>query len=507
MRTAEVVGSLCMATDLGMGLPFGFGLGSTVVAMRLADRLGVDQVTAVQTFYGCLLFYAGCTADADVQADLFPDGLTEHWTAVMFASQRQSMAGVFRALGSGDGGRVRRTVRAVAKFPRAGRGYKHHTEALCEVAEMLAKGIGLPPSVSDLFRLQTERWDGGGPLRRAAGSDLPLAIRIVHVARDATLQRLLHGPVRAVEVVGERAGGAFDPDVVDALSVAMLAEPAEWATAMDVEPPPHLTIQGAQIDEALTALAAFADLADVIGHSSGVAELVALAAKHLDQSDDEVTAIRRAALVHDLGKVGVPFRIWQSDGARSADDWEKIRMHPYYTERTLSGSPYVSELAKVAGCHHERLDGSGYHRGTSAVGLAPPARLLAAADAYRSAIETRPGRPAQTPDAAAGELRAAARTGRLDPDAVAAVLEAAGHRPERIARPDGLTPREEQTLTLLAQGLATKQIGRALGVTPKTADHYVQQVYARIGVATRAAAAVYAMQHGLASDATREFPR
>lgn len=507
MRTAEVVGSLCLATDLGMGLPFGLGLGSTVVAMRLADRLGVDQAEAVQTYYGCLLFYAGCTADADVQADLFPDGLSKHWTAVMFGSQRQSMAGVFRALGSGDGGRIRRTVRAAVKLPRAGRGYEHHTEALCEVAEMLATGVGLPPSVSGLFRLLTERWDGGGPLRRAAGADLPLAIRIVHVARDANFQRFLHGPARAVEVVRERAGGAFDPEVVDALSVAMLDEPADWAAAMDAEPRPHLTIRGAQIDDALTALAAFADLADVIGHSSGVAELAARAAKHLGQSDDEVTAIRRAALVHDLGKVGVPFRIWQHDGARSADDWEKIRMHPYYTERTLSGSPYVTELAQVAGCHHERLDGSGYHRGTSAAGLAPPARLLAAADAYRSTIETRPGRPGLTAEAVAGDLRAAARAGTLDPDAVAAVLEAAGHRPERIARPDGLTPREERTLTLLAQGLATKQIGRALGVTPKTADHYVQRVYAKIGVATRAAAAVYAMQRGLASNTTREFPR
>jgi HD-GYP domain-containing protein (c-di-GMP phosphodiesterase class II) len=507
VRTAEVVGSLCLATDLGMGLPFGLGLGSTVVAMRLADSLGVDEATAVQTYYGCLLFYAGCTADADMQADLFPDGLTEHWTAVMFASQRQSMAAVFRALGSGEGGRIRRTVRASAKFPQAARGFKHHTEALCEVAEMLATGVGLPPTVSGLFRLLTERWDGGGPLGRAAGPDLPFAIRIAHVARDANFQGFLHGPGRAVEVVRERAGGAFDPAVVDALSVDMLDGSPGWAEAMDAEPKPHLTLEGAQIDDALTALAAFADLADVIGHSSAVAELAARAAKHLGQADDDVTIVRRAALVHDLGKVGVPFRIWQDSGARSADDWEKIRLHPYYTERTLSGSSYLNELAQVARCHHERLDGSGYHRGVSAADLEQPSRLLAAADAYRSTIETRPGRPAMTAAATAGELREAARAGTLDPDAVAAVLEAAGHRPERIVRPGGLTQREEQTLTLLAQGLATKQIGRALGVTPKTADHYVQQVYAKIGVRTRAAAAVYAMQHGLATNSTLEISR
>ena len=507
MRTAVVVGSLCMATDLGMALPFGHGLGSTVVAMRLADRLGVDQATTVQTYYGCLLFYAGCTADADVQADLFPDGLAEHWTAVMFASQRKSMAGVFRALGSGDGGRIVRTVRAAAKFPRAGRGYKHHTEALCEVAEMVATGVGLPRTVSGLFRLLTERWDGSGPLGRAAGADLPLAIRIVHVARDASFQCLLRGPAAAVEVVRGRAGGAFDPSVVDALSVDMVEGSTDWARAMAAEPEPHLMLGGAQIDDALTTFAAFADLADVIGHSSAVADLVGQAAKHLGRADDEVSVVRRAALVQDLGKVGVPFRIWHQDVAPSADDWEKIRLHPYYTERALSGSPYFAELARVASRHHERLDGSGYHRGLSGSELDLPARLLAAADAYCSTIEARPGRPALTGAVAAGKLRAAANAGTLDPDAVAAVLDAAGHRPERIVRPDGLTPREEQTLTLLAHGLATKQIGRALGVTAKTADHYVQQVYAKIGVSTRAAAAVYAVKHGLATDATREFPR
>jgi len=507
VRTAEVVGSLCLATDLGMGLPFGLGLGSTVVAMRLAARLGVDEATAMQTYYGCLLFYAGCTTDADVQADLFPDGLTEHWTPVMFASQRQSMAGVFRSLGSGDGGRVRRSVRAAVKFPWAGRGYKHHTQALCEVAEMLATGVGLPPAASTQFRLLTERWDGAGPLGLASGANLPFSIRIVHVARDAIVQRHLHGPARAVAVVRERAGGAFDAAVVEALSADVLDESPEWTTAMAAEPPPHLTLEGAQIDDALTALAAFADLADVIGHSSAVADLAARAAKYLGRSDDDVTLVRRAALVHDLGKVGVPFRIWQNDGARSSDDWEKIRLHPYYTERILSGSPYLTTLANVARCHHERLDGSGYHRGVTASDLGLPARLLAAAVAYRSTLETSPGSPALTTDSAAAELRAAAESGMLDADSVSAVLEAAGHRLERIARPGGLTQREEQTLTLLAQGFATKQIGRALGVTPKTADHYVQQVYAKIGVSTRAAAAVYAMQHGLATDATREFSR
>jgi HD-GYP domain-containing protein (c-di-GMP phosphodiesterase class II) len=495
-----------MATDLGMGLPFGHGLDSVVVGMRLADRLGVDRTTAAQTFYGGLLFYGGCTADADVQADLFPDGLTDYWTAVMFASQRKSMAGVFRALSAGDGGRVVRRVQAAAKLPRAGRGFRHHTEALCEVAEMVATGVGLPQSVSSLFRLLTERWDGGGPLGRAAATELPLAIRIVHVARDASFQCLLHGPAVAVDVVRDRAGGAFDPSVVDALSVDMLAA-TDGAGAFDAEPEPHLMLEGAQIDDALTSFAAFADLADVVGHSSAVADLGERAAKQLGWADDEISLVRRGALVQDLGKVGVPFRIWHQERRPSADDWEKIRLHPYYTERCLSGSPYFRTVVRVAGRHHERLDGSGYYRGLTGSDLDPHARLLATTDAYQSMLEARPGRAAMTEADAAGRLRAAGSAGELDPRTVAAVLESAGHPRPRVTGPDGLTPREEQTLMLLAQGFATKQIGRTLGVTAKTADHYVQQVYAKIGVSTRAAAAVYAVQHRLAAAATRDFPR
>jgi HD-GYP domain-containing protein (c-di-GMP phosphodiesterase class II) len=153
-------------------------------------------------------------------------------------------------------------------------------------------------------------------------------------------------------------------------------------------------------------------------------------------------------------------------------------------------------VGSVAGCHHERLDGSGYHRGLPGAGLGMPARLLAAADAYCTKTEPRPHRAALSPGESAVHLRFEAGAGRLDPDGVAVVLGAAGHQPGDVKRPDGLSAREGQTLTLLARGRATKQIARELGVTPKTADHYVQRVYHKIGVSSRAAAAVYAMQHG-----------
>jgi HD-GYP domain-containing protein (c-di-GMP phosphodiesterase class II) len=243
----------------------------------------------------------------------------------------------------------------------------------------------------------------------------------------------------------------------------------------------------------------FADLVSpyLVGHSAGVAELAAQAAARCHFEPRAITDVRWAALVHDIGRVATPTRIWQKPGLLTADEWEQVRLHAYHTERVLSRSAPLSRLAPVASSHHERLDGSGYHRGTAAASLRPSARLLAAADAYHAMTEPRPHRAALSADQAAGSLREDVRAGRLDSDVVAAVLESAGHRVLKLARPAGLTEREAEVVGLLARGLQTKQIAGALGISVKTADHHVQNAYGKIGVSTRAAAALFAMEHGL----------
>jgi HD-GYP domain-containing protein (c-di-GMP phosphodiesterase class II) len=209
--------------------------------------------------------------------------------------------------------------------------------------------------------------------------------------------------------------------------------------------------------------------------------------------------IRRAALVHDVGRVALPVRIWQKPGPLTPDEWERVRLHPYHSERILCRSPFLATLARVAAAHHERLDGSGYHSGTAAAALSPPARLLAAADAYHATTEPRPHRKALSPEQAAESLGHEAGAGRLDAGAVAAVLEAAGQEVPRIDRPAGLTEREAEVVGLLARGLQTKQVARELGISVNTADRHVQNAYRKIGVSTRAAAALFAMEHGLAA--------
>ena len=212
----------------------------------------------------------------------------------------------------------------------------------------------------------------------------------------------------------------------------------------------------------------------------------------------DVAATRRAALVHDVGRVAVSVLIWQKAGPLSPHEWEQVRLHAYHTERVLSRSPFLAGLAPIATAHHERLDGSGYHRGVGAAALSPPARVLAAADAYHAMTEPRPHREALPPDRAAETRGREANAGRLDVDAVAAVLEVAGQRAPRVERPAGLTEREAEVVGLLARGLQTKQVARTLGISVKTADRHIQNAYGKMGVSTRAGAALFAMQHGLA---------
>jgi HD-GYP domain-containing protein (c-di-GMP phosphodiesterase class II) len=246
-------------------------------------------------------------------------------------------------------------------------------------------------------------------------------------------------------------------------------------------------------------MGAFADLISpyLAGHSAGVAELASAAAERCRLDEAAAIAVRRAALVHDLGRVAVGARTWQKSQPLTADEWEQVRLHPYHTERVLSRSPFLFALAPIAGAHHERLDASGYHRGSAGAALSMPARLLAAADAYHAMREPRPHREPIGPGPAAEILGQEASAGRLDADAVTAVLEAAGQPVPRIERPAGLTEREAQVVGMLARGLQTKQVARTLGISVKTADRHVQNAYRKIGVSTRAAATVFAMEHGL----------
>jgi HD-GYP domain-containing protein (c-di-GMP phosphodiesterase class II) len=507
VRAAEVIAALSLATDLGMSLPIEYGLHSTLIAVRLCDRLGVDSETAAQTYYGCLLFYVGCTAPTEIGPEVFGE---DDWEAryampTRFGSRAESAAGMARAVAPPGEPPLVRAWQMARGLPKLARGFKGIIAAICEVAEMLTDRLGLPRSVSTLFAHVGERWDGKGVPGRARHDEIPLPVRIVHVARDAAFQRTLRGQGLAVRLLRERAGGAFDPAIATRLAeeagqiMSIDDSASAWSETLACEPTPPLTLEGGSLDQALAAMGDFADLVSpyLVGHSRGVAELATRAAQLSGFDAAAKTATYRGALLHDLGRVAVPGRIWNKATSLTSDEWERVRLHAYHTERVLSRSPFLASLAPTATFHHERLDGSGYHRGVAAPAMSGPARLLAAADAYHAMTEPRAHRQALSPGEAAEILTGEARRGRLEADTVAAVIEASGQPVPRIERPAGLTDREAEVVGLLARGFLTKQVARVLGISVKTADRHIQNAYAKIGVSTRAGATLFAMEHGL----------
>jgi HD-GYP domain-containing protein (c-di-GMP phosphodiesterase class II) len=504
VRAAEVVATLCLATDLGMGLPFEHGLQTTRIASRLAQRLGVDHETEARAYYASLLAHAGCTTDAHVSADVFGSPLVENLHPVIFGSQREIFGGILRALPDADRSGPVRAIQAVRRLPRVAREQRPHFAAMCEVIQRLGSGFGLPRDVTDPLAHLVERWDGKGVLRRSKGDEMPLPVRITIVAVDAAFQRMLSGPEVAARTVRERGGGAFDPEIADCLAdhadeILAPEQGSVWDEVLEREPGSPLMLEGEALDRALAAMAGFTDLVSpyLTGHSTGVAELAAEAAERCRVDPEQVIAVRRAGLVHDLGRVAVHPRIWGKPGPLTPDEWEEVRLHPYQTERCLSRSDFFSALAPVAATHHERLDASGYHRAASGAELGLTARVLAAADAYHAMGEPRSYREALSPEAAAEELGRDAREGRLDADAVTAVIEAAGQGAPKLERPAGLTEREAQVVGMLARGLMTKQVANELGISAKTADTHVQNAYRKLGVSTRAGATLFAIEHGL----------
>jgi len=490
-----------------MGFPFEHGLRGTIIAMRLAERLGVDRDTAAQTYYACLLAHAGCTTDAHATAGVFGGSLTVNLQPRLYGSGREVVSGFIRAIPEPDSSAPKKALQIVRRLPRAAREQRPHLVAICEVAQILGAGVGVPASVQEILAFLTDRWDGRGPLHRARGDALPLAMRIVHVAQDANLQLNLHGDKIAVDIIKQRAGHAFDPEVAGCLAEGATDffwaddDASAWDETLSLEPRPHLILEGEAVDRALQAMGNFADLISpyFTGHCVGVADLVEAASEHCRLSQAEATALRRAALFHDLGRVAIDVRTWEKPGPLSPDEWERVRLHPYHAERVLTRSPFLESLGRIAGAHHERLDGSGYHRGASGQQLPLTARLLAAADAYQAMTEPRPFRAALPPDRAADTLANEARAGRLDADAVTAVIEGAGQAAPRLERPAGLTEREAEVIAMLSRGAQTKHIGRALGISAKTADRHIQNAYRKIGISSRAAATLFAMEHGLVS--------
>lgn len=506
LRVAELLAGLSLVADVGMGLEHGEAGRAGLVAMELAAA--ADAPDRRDVYYTALLQHVGCTAYAHEAARLLGgDELAVKRAAVHTDFARPwDVARTYLPHLAPSARLATRVAAAGTAAVRARQIVQGYSRANCEVAAHTAERIGLGPGVVAGLLDVYEQWDGKGGPRRVHGAAIAQSARIVQVAATAALFHGVGGRAAAVEAVRRRAGRALDPALVELLTCrggAALAvldsvdDPV--AAVVAAEPQPALTFSAPNaLDRICRAFGEIVDIKTPLhhGHCTGVAALAATAAERSGLAAEEVY---RAALVHDLGRASVPNSVWERPSPLTWPEQERMRLHAYHSERVLARCGPLTSIARLAGTHHERLDGSGYHRGASAASLAPAERLLAAADVLHALTEHRAHRPARTADEAAAVLAAEAAAARLDPDAVRAVIEAAGGSVKQVhaPRPAGLTERQVEVLRLVARGLSNPEIARRLVISRRTAEHHVQDVYSRIGVSSRAAAALYALQHDL----------
>ncbi len=508
MRLAELIGTLSMAADAAAGMPDHHALRGAVVAVRLAQLLKVDDGTVRDAYYLSLLAMSGCSAESHTAAAALGDEVTfgVETYGLDWGSASEMLPAVLRRARRGRGpvGGIVSMARAMKNLP----GMAEVGRAHCEVAIHLAERFGFDERFRGALFQIFERWDGSGRPTGVKGEAIALGTRIARVALDANIGHRLGGVAGAVALTRKHAKRGLDPRLVERFAraaadvCAPLEAPSPWSAAMEAEPGPHRSVDGEAIDEGLRAIASFADLKSRFtrGHSTGVAALAGAAARKLGLGASLEEAVGRAGLVHDVGRVAITAAIWDKAEPLTDTERERIRLHSYVGERVLSRATSLAQVAEIATVAHERLDGSGYHRRLPAAACTPAARVLAAADVYQALREHRPHRAALGPDQAASELSAMMRNGSLCPDAVAAVLAAAGHAVRSPVRPSGLTDREVEVLRLVARGLTNKEIASALNISVKTAGHHVQHVLEKLQVTTRAAATMIAMKTGLAHE-------
>jgi HD-GYP domain-containing protein (c-di-GMP phosphodiesterase class II) len=515
VRLAELVASLSLATDLGLGQPQGHILRTTVIATRLAALAGLPEDEQAAAYYVALLAWVGCVADSHELARWFGDD-----TQIRAASYQVNRAGLpmmrfLLANLATDGSSVRR-ISTTGLFMTSGfREVMKSMSAHCETTGQIADRLGLATVVRRSLPQALERWDGKGGPAGLAGDQIERVMRVVHIAQEAEVFCRIGGVAAANSMLSERGGREFDPRLAE-LCRARAEEILGDIGTVDAW---DIVIQGcAPLDQPMdeaglrAALRTFADYADVkspwfLGHSPAVAALAAGAARRMGLGPAEVDLVEHAGLVCRLGGIGVSAATWARPGPLSGIEWERVRTVPYLTERVLSHQPRLAEIGRIASMVYERADGSGYPRGISGNAIPRAARVLAAAQMYQALREQRPHRGALGPAEARAELLREADHGRLDGATVNAVLAAAGHqarrRPNLIA---GLSPREVEVLSLLVRGLSYKQIAAQLFVSTRTVGSHIEHIYVKIGVSSRGPAAMYAMRHGLVDSSIASAP-
>ena len=508
-RLAELVGGLALASDFANGFPPEKVLRTAILAVELGRRAGLDDPTLRDAYYVTVLRFLGCTGFAHEEAHIYGAGDDIVTRSVMATADAGDPVGTMRAIagGLGRGASAFERARAVAHMLLDREVVAKHARSQCDVSLRIAELIGMGESVRASLAQVCERFDGKGAPSCIAGEGIGVPTRLLHIADIAEITHHRFGEEAAVVEVKKRTGKHFDPRLADLFVrharelFDSIGNASVWERYLAVEAPPVVLADASRADDVASAFAHFADLKSVytLGHSPGVADLAARAARASGFPAESVRELCRAGLLHDLGRINVPNGIWDKPDRLGVGEWERVRLHAYYTERIVLRAPVWRATARIASAAHERLDASGYHRSVPSALLQRPERLLAAADVLHALGEPRPHRPARGLEDASKILSEEVRAGRLDRDAVDAVLAAAGSGETRARRawPRGLSDREVEVLRFVARGKSNREIGDLLGISPRTVQNHVAHIYDKIGVYSRAGAALFVTEQAL----------
>jgi HD-GYP domain-containing protein (c-di-GMP phosphodiesterase class II) len=453
---AEVLAALSLATDLGAGRSMGHAMRACTLGMQMARELRLSETEQAELYYSFLLMHSGCTV---LSLGMAPAIQGDELAAIGDAALRDDTS----LLDTLDW--MRRYVYPDAPLPTRAlnmlgmmlhaRDTGDHLRGACEVAVRVAQRLGMPQGVQEAVRHYLERWDGKGPYG-LAGSAIPLKARLLQLALKMEAAYTARGRNEAEVMAQEQKGKTFDPQLVEAFLVVArnislwetLAQEDLWQVVLDLEPDsPYQKMHEVKLDDVALAVADFVDLKTphTVSHSRETARIAEGIARRMGLLPSEIVDIRRASLVHDLGLVALPASILLNQNKLSEADKEKMRLHPYYTERILSRVPALAEVAAIAGKHHERMNGTGYYRGLSGNEIPVSGCILALADEFQDRLQVSPEQREQDPKEVLKAMQPEVGTLFSSEcyEAFAQELGVAAPKPaRRRAWPAGLTDRE-----------------------------------------------------------------